>query len=78
MAARWVWMTWKRAGASISLSMMNFHTFLLSCFTCAITRNICQGAVSDIGALTQGRHFQYAFDLNAGVPTYFCKIHFST
>ena len=27
-------MAWKRAGASISLSMMNFHTFLLSDFIC--------------------------------------------
>lgn len=34
MAARWVWMAWKRAGASISRSMMNFHTLLLSDFTC--------------------------------------------
>lgn len=34
MAARWVWMAWKRAGASISRSMMNLHTFLLSDFTC--------------------------------------------
>jgi hypothetical protein len=34
MAARWVWMAWKRAGASISRSMINLHTFLLSNFTC--------------------------------------------
>ena len=69
MTALCVCMAWNRAGASISRSMMNFQTFLLSSFTCmddvkGMTGCCCQLLVTGhvtpaetYGSLCQCKHY---------------------
>ena len=71
MTALCVCMAWKRAGASISRSMMNFQTFLLSNFTCM---NNVRGMTGNYNELIATRHVTPVQLLGCSYQSNQCRI----